>query len=518
MSSIDDALSGLAKSAVIIFFGTASGRIFGLIGQILIIRSLDPTSFGNIVLVYTVVSTSAGLGLLGVDEGITRLLSSERTQQYQRRILRSGYLLALGGSFVLMGILYIFRFQLSTYLKNEHIPSLIALFLPYLLFYAVARVSFGALRSYKRSSAAVVTRDLGPRIGSILIFSTFTYVGQAYFGAIVYWVSVPLIMAILSVYYLSHEVSVSNIVFNSPDLDAIRELLTFSWPLAISASFFLLLSNIDVLMISYFLQPRFVGLYRAIQPLRQVTTFILVAFTFLFLPIATEFFDNGNLSDLGRLYTITTKWIVIITFPFVLVFTLFAPSIIRSFFGTEYTAAAPALAVLTAGLFVRAIVGLNGDMVKAIDRPKIELYSVAVAVFVNIFFNVLLIPRYGIVGAALGTAIGYAVYNGIELIAIYLAVKSHPFSMDSVKPLVPTLLVTLGVRHFSHDIKLSFIMLLCIGIGISIVQVISLFLTRSIGQSDILLFERFEKRTSLDLSWIKSLLQTYGRSSNKDER
>ncbi|WP_077152325.1 flippase [Halorubrum tropicale] len=509
MSSIDDALGGLAKSAVIVFFGTVAGRALGLLGQIFIVRSLDPTSFGHIALAYTVISTSGGLGLLGIHEGVTRLLSSERTQQYQHRVLRSGYLLTLGGSFVLMIILYVFRFQLSIYLNNDQLPRLIVLFFPYIIAYSIARVSFGALRSYKRSGAAVVTRDLGPRIGGILIFGALAYVGQAYFGAIVYWVSVPLIMAILSGYYLSQELSISHVVFRLPNLKTTRDLLMFSWPLAVGASFFLLLSNIDVLMISYFLQPRSVGLYRAIQPLRQVTTFVLVAFTFLFLPLATEFFDDGNLNDLDRLYTVTTKWIVITTFPFVLVFTLFAPSIITSFFGTEYTAAAPALAVLTGGLFVRTIVGLNGDMTKAIDRPRIELYSVVVAVVVNIFCNIFLIPRYGIVGAALGTAIGYAVYNGIELVGIYLAVESHPFSMDSIKPLVPTFLFALGVRQFVHGENISFVMLLGIGIGISCVQAISLVLTRSVSQSDIVLFERFEERTGFDLSWIKSVLRTY---------
>ncbi|WP_380677667.1 flippase [Salinigranum sp. GCM10025319] len=509
MTSFDDALSGLAKSAAIVFLGTGLGRLLSLLGQVLIVRSLTPTSFGHVALAYTVVSMAGGLALLGVHEGVTRLMSAEQSPRYRRHVLRSGYVFALVGSVAVAVLLYLARFRLGGYLNDERLPALLIRFLPYLVAYAIARVSFGALRAHKRSLAAVVSRDFGPRIGALLLFGAFAYTGEAFFGAIVYWVVTPVLMACFAGYYLHRELTMPSVLSHLPDRETTRELWSFSWPLAIGASFFLILSNVDVLMIGYFMQPRSVGLYRAIQPLRQVTTFVLVAFTFLFLPLATEYYDDGNLDALDRFYTVTTKWVVAATFPSVLVFTLFAPDVVRVFFGGEYTPAAPALAVLTAGLFVRAIVGLNGDMTKAIDRPKIELYSVAVAVVINVVLNALLIPPYGIVGAAAATVVGYVVYNVLEVGAIYWAVGSHPFSLDSVKPLVPTLLFALGIVRLSEGVGLSLPVLVGIGVLVSMVHLVSMVLTRSLGREDLLLFEQFEDRTGLDLEWFKSLLRSY---------
>jgi len=316
-------------------------------------------------------------------------------------------------------------------------------------------------------------------------------------------------MTVFTGYYLHRELSIGRVVGRLPDAATVRELWSFSWPLAIGSSFFLLLSNVDVLMIGYFMEPRSVGFYRAIQPLRQVTVFVLGSFTFLFLPLATQYYDDGNLDALDRFYTISTKWIVAATFPLVLVFTLFAPEVVRAFFGVEYTPAAPALAVLTAGLFVRAIVGLNGDMTKAIDRPRIELYSVAVAVVVNVVLNVVLVPRYGIVGAAIGTVVGYAVYNALEVLMIYRSVGSHPFSANTVKPLIPTVLVALGAARLTADVQLGLVVLIGIGGFLSVIHLFSMVVTRSLGREDLLLFERFEERTGVDLERFKSMIRAY---------
>lgn len=506
MTSLDDVLSGLAKSAGIVFVGTVFGRVLSLLGQILVVRALDPTQFGHVALAYTIVTMGGSLALLGANDGVTRLMSTDEDGTYRRRVLQSGYGFALVGGAAVALVLYAFRFRLATALGDDTLPQLLVAFVPYLLVYGVARVSFGALRAHRRSLAAVVSRDFGPRIGAIALFGAFALAGSPFFGAVVYWTAVPVLMALLAGYYLHRELSMGRVVARRPDRETARELWSFSWPLALGSSFFLLLSNVDVVMIGYFMDSRSVGLYRAIQPLRQVTTFVLVAFTFLFLPLATEYYNDGKLDDLDTLYTVSTKWLVTLTFPPVLVFTLFAPDVVRAFFGTAYVPAAPALAVLTAGLFVRALVGLNGDMVKAIDRTRIELYSVAVAVVVDVALNVVLIPRYGIVGAAAATVVGYGVYNLLEVGAIYYAVDSHPFALDTVKPLVPTALVAVGLARLTAGVDLSLVHLVGIGVLVAVVHLGSMVATRSLDDADLLLFERFERRTGVDLDPIKSAL------------
>ncbi|MDB9253336.1 flippase [Halorubrum ezzemoulense] len=509
MTSLDNALSGLVKSAAIVFLGSVVGKMLSLLGQVFIVRSLDPTTFGHVALAYTVISTVAGLALLGSHDGVTRLMSAEQTVQSHLRVLRAGYTFAFFGGSVLALTIYAVRFKLGIYLNNDQLPRLLVAFLPFIFAYPISRISFSALRVYRQSFAATVARDLGPRVGAILLFGVFALSGEAFWGAVVYWVATPTVMVLLTGYYLHREISVRHVVSRLPDQEILHELWSFSWPLAVGSSFFLLLSNVDILMIGYFMEPYSVGLYRAIQPLRQITTFVVLGFTFLFLPIATEFYQDGDFEALDRIYTISTKWVVVITFSPVLVFTLFASDVVRTLFGGDYVPAAPALAILTAGLFLRAVVGLNGDMARAIDRPRIELYSVTPAVVIDIVLNLILIPRYGITGAAAGTVIGYGVYNLIEVVAIYWTVEIHPFSTDSLKPLVPTFLFALALAQMTADIKLSLPLLILIGVLIAIVNLISIVLTRSLSREDLMLFEQIEKRTGINIQYIKSFIRNY---------
>jgi O-antigen/teichoic acid export membrane protein len=510
VSSLDDALGGLAESAAVVFVGLVVGRLLSLLGQVLIARTLGPTAFGHVALAYTVVTMVGTLALLGTHEGVTRQMSASDTAGERRRLLRSGYAMALVGACLVAILVYLARFEIASALNDERLPGLLIPFLPFLVANATARVSFGALRSFGRSVAAAVARDLGPRVVALAVFGLFVVAGEPVSGAVAYWVVVPVVMTVLAIAYLHQELATHRILGGLPDAETTRSLWSFSWPLAVGASFFLLLSNVDVLMIAYFLDPRSVGLYRAIQPLRQVTTFVLTAFTFLFLPLATEYYDRGNFAALDRLYTVSTKWAVVVTVPPVLVFTLFAPEVVRAFFGAAYVPAAPALAVLTAGLFVRALVGLNGDVTKAIDRPRIELYSVAIAVVVDIALNAALIPRYGIVGAAFATAVGYAVYNLLEVGAIYRAVGSHPFAANTLKPLVPTMLVGVGIERLTAGIAPSLVLLVGIGVTLAVVHLGALVLTNSLDEADLILFERVEERTGIDFRRVKSLFWKQG--------
>jgi hypothetical protein len=52
-------------------------------------------------------------------------------------------------------------------------------------------------------------------------------------------------------------------------------------------------------------------------------------------------------------------------------------------------------------------------------------------------------------------------------------------------------------------------MLLGIGVFVSVVHLLSMFLTRSLGREDLFLFEQFEERMGADLGWVKRLLRNY---------
>jgi O-antigen/teichoic acid export membrane protein len=255
-----------------------------------------------------------------------------------------------------------------------------------------------------------------------------------------------------------------------------------------------LISSVDILMVGFFLEPESVGFYRSVHPLRKITELVLRSFGFLFLPLATEYYSKGELGELRMFYRISTKWIALITLPFVLVFTLYSSDVVRVFLDPEYLSGASVLSILTAGLFFNALVGANGAMTKAINRPRIELYAASVGVGVNIVLNVLLIPVVGIVGAAIATVLGFAIYNIAEIIAIYYAVGVHPFSQDSILPLSITTVVGVTIAWMTEGMEFGLLTLIAIGIVFCVIQTVVVVITGSVSETDKKLFKRAKRR------------------------
>lgn len=508
MSSIKESFSDLMKSAAIIFIATSSARALGLFGEILIVRSLNPKTYGHLALAYTIIVVVSQLSLFGVPAGVTRLMSANDDTATRRGFLISGYWIIATITIAMALTVFGTRSYIAAFLNDERLVDLIPLFIPYLLIYPVAMVSFAALRSQKRSIGALASRYLGPRLASVsVLILALTFGIKTILLPALYWVSFPLFIFIGTT-FVTHKSLNFQLGFSKyPSFDRIIKLFNFSWPLAISSVIFLLMARLDILMIGFFLESQQVGFYRAIQPLRQITEFTLVSFTFIFLPLATEKYSSNLISELEELYTVSTKWIAAITFPFVLVLSLFSKDLIIVLFGEQYLPAASAMTILISGLYIRALVGLNGDIVKAIHRPKIELFAGGIGVFVNFVLNLYLIRGFGITGAAFGTVMGYAAYNIIEVCAIYHYTKITPFSLDNFKPLIVTGVVAVGIRVLLSDVSLQFLGLVVIGIFFILVQTGSIVLTRSLNKADVFLIENIEKRTGKDLRWLKSFIQ-----------
>jgi O-antigen/teichoic acid export membrane protein len=92
--------------------------------------------------------------------------------------------------------------------------------------------------------------------------------GYPILGAVVYWNALPVVAFLLAAYYLNKDIGLQSVPTQLPEPGRLRRLFSFSWPLAIGASLFLLLNQIDLLMIGYFLDSSQVGYYRSVVPLR----------------------------------------------------------------------------------------------------------------------------------------------------------------------------------------------------------------------------------------------------------
>jgi len=493
-------LAKLAQSAGLVFVGTVLGQALGLFGELLVIRSVTPSTLGYLGVTYALVSTLGTIGLFGVPSGVTRFLSAD--EEDNEGMLLAGYLIGLGSAILLVCGLFLARHQIAAIAGTPAISDVLPLFLPYLLALPVARISFSALRADQRTIPATVSKWVAPRLIALGILVVFVFLLEIpLVGVIGYWVSIPVIASFCALWFLKDSVPTVTV----PTRGELRTLWRFSWPLAVSVSLTVLLTRLDILMLGVYLESAAVGYYRSIQPLRQITTFVTGACGFLFLPLATSYYETNDFDGLNQLYRTSTKWIASLSLPFVLVFALFPRDVIRAFFGPQYLPASLALSILIGGLYFRALVGLDTDLLKALDRTRLELGCAVIGVVSNVVLNVLFIPRFGIAGAAVATVSGFFIYNVCEVAIIYKTVGTHPFGVNNVKPLVPTVLSSVVIATVI-DAQLGFVELVIVGIVFSILHLGSLVGTRSLDENDAVLIENLEGKLGLDFSKFREYL------------
>ena len=484
MSSLSKSLESLLRGSGVIFLGTVVGRLLGLLGQVLIVRALSPVVFGHVALAHTVVLIVARIAQAGVPQGAARFLSADEGTENSHQIIKSSFGLILIGVTVSTTILYMSRYHISTLLDNARLPFYLTLLIPFVILFPLSRLSISILQVKELPKITILIRDVLPYLGAIFAFLLLRWVGVPAIGAVSYWLLIPLaVISVTAVYGVRNDWFPLNI--SRPDRGTTRDILSFSWPLAFESSFILLLSNLDILMIGFFLSSQEVGWYRSVQPLRQAVIFVLTSVVFVYLPIATKYYERGDLAGLERIYRISTKWVVSATLPAVLVLALFSESIITTLFKQAYVPATPALSALAVGMFFRVAAGPTGTTLKAVNRPRVELIAALVGLVSNVLCNFVLIPTYGIFGAAVATGVGFTTFNIIELLIIYSRLGMFPYSFDTVKPILPTVAVVLLLRYQMGSAGHGIVELTLFGIFAVLVQAVSMYVTRSIDETDI---------------------------------
>jgi O-antigen/teichoic acid export membrane protein len=144
-------------------------------------------------------------------------------------------------------------------------------------------------------------------------------------------------------------------------------------------------------------------------------------------PRLAEALAVGDRDGANRLYQTATGWLVLVTWPISLLVILFAPLYLR-FFGEHYAAqGAPVVVVLALAMLVATGCGMVDMVLAMAGRTSWNLLNVLVALAVTVGLDVLLIPRFGALGAAAGLACAMVANNLLPLIQVGRSVRLHPF-------------------------------------------------------------------------------------------
>jgi O-antigen/teichoic acid export membrane protein len=205
-----------------------------------------------------------------------------------------------------------------------------------------------------------------------------------------------------------------------------REFWRFTLPRALASWFRVAEQWLDVLLVGALISPRAAGIYAAATRLLQMGNYVALAIAQVAEPMFSELLA-GRRSDRARgVFQTATAWLMTVSWPPYLALAIFAPVVLR-LFGPAYVEGATVVTVLALARILATGVGPVDIVLLMAGRSSLSSMNAAAALSANVALNLVLIPRYGLVGAALAWVVSTAINNLAPLAQVWRSLRMHPF-------------------------------------------------------------------------------------------
>lgn len=151
----------------------------------------------------------------------------------------------------------------------------------------------------------------------------------------------------------------------------------------------------------------------------------------------SELYARRNFGEMSALYRLVFRWILTLALPMAVILVIF-PDKIMLLFGAQYLPGREVIHILTFGVLLQSVTGISSALLVMTGRTKLNLFNVSLAASINIILNIILIPRFGLVGAAWGTMGAMIVLSLVRIIECRFVLKMIPFQRKLWKPLFAT--------------------------------------------------------------------------------
>jgi O-antigen/teichoic acid export membrane protein len=437
----------ISRHSAVFFAGTMFTAAAGYLFKIYLARVLGAEALGLYALGMTIIGFVGVFNGLGLPQAAVRFVALYRaTNQYDE--LRGFLVRALGLLLAANVVLGAFVVLAGPWVAQHfyHAPALrgyLGLFALIMVLGALTTFFGQVLQGYKDvSRRTIITNFIGTPLMMLLTIGLVVagWGLRGYILAQVLSAALVLILLVVMVRNLSPK-AVCNL---TGPLSALGpHVLSFGVAVFGMALLEFLLAQIDKVLIGFYINAREVGIYSVAMAIVAFVPVALQSVNQIFSPTIADLHTRGEQDLLGRLFQTLTKWILAFTLPLATVVIVFSKPLMR-IFGPEFEAGWIVLAIGTLGQLVNCGTGSVGYLLLMSGNQKRLIKVQAIMTAVMVVLNVILIPRFGILGAALATAVTAIVSNIWYLMEVRSALGISPYNWRYLH-LVPAVLVSSGL-------------------------------------------------------------------------
>jgi O-antigen/teichoic acid export membrane protein len=377
--------------------------VLGLVTSIIIARMYGAEMVGILAVIQAFLMFATIVTVLGTNMSILRLIP-EHVAKYSVtsafKVYRKTQYFVGGGS-LLVGVVLFFASDLiaAKIFAKPHLSYYFTLASGVVVFRSLMDLNTQAIRGLRLIKVFSFMQVL-PSAAVLLALVTLTLLhggpNSPVYAQMIAWGITAIVGAWIMNYVFRKRMRPDDLVQGLP----LREILDISTPMMMTASMQFVIGQTGVILLGIFRPEAEVGYYAVAVKLATLTSFVLSAINSMAAPKFSELYHTGAMDELFYVARKSTRLIFWITVPILLVLLIAGGPILGVLFGEGFTVAYPAMVLLVVGQFVSSISGSTGIFMNMTGHEKVYRNVILIAGLINVALNFLLVPHFGITGAA----------------------------------------------------------------------------------------------------------------------
>lgn len=498
---LDHSLKLIFKSSLFIFLIIFFSKLMGYIYKFIIARYYGPEIYGSFSLAIMVIVIFLGVAPMGLLEGNLRFISFYRGKNERNKIsyLFNFSLKALFISGVIFALILYFSSGLIAFrlLHDSRLFFYLKVLSFILPFYILAYLFFTIIQAHEHIRVHSFISDFLNNFFKVSILLILILAGFNSNSIIFSYALSVLLVFFISLFYCKNkmpEIFGKYLLKKDLKLKIIRDLIQYSFPLVFLGLIGGIFIYTDSFIIGYFNNSKDVGLYNAAYPLAELLIFFPTLFFRLFFPLATKEFSKRNIDLIRQLSKQVEKWILIIILPVFLLMIIYPGAILNLLFGSEFLGATNALRILAVGFFFYSLSMIFYNLLSIVGKSKLILIDIASFSFINLFLNIIMVPKYGINGAAFTTALCQISLS----LVLFLQVR-HYTSIVPLRRKMFRVILSISISSFvllflRGLIPLNLITLIMQGLLFFFLYILLIFITKSLDYNDLTILSQIKEK------------------------
>jgi len=463
----------IAKNAAFMTVASVGQKIIAFVYFTLIARNIGVESTGK----YFFAISFTTIFVIFVDLGLTNVLIREAAKMKEKI---QTYFSTIISVKILLGILSYIGAVLAINLMGYPVETkqLVYLSAVTMLFDSLHLTIYGTLRAIgdlKYEAISIV----GSQLVTLVLGSIFLYEGLPLIYLILAFTIPSFLNVLFAIFIAYNKYKIRFIPYFDKKVFVYLGKITI--PFAIAAVFARFYSYIDSILLSKMAGDAAVGWYSIPYKITYAFQFIPLALVAALYPRFSQYFSEDK-EKLAYIFERGMKYLLIIAFPIAVGIGLIAGDIILLLYGKEYINSILPLKILVSSLIFSFVSFPIGAFLNACNKQVTQTTIVGIVLVVNVVLNILLIPRFNVVGASIAALVGNIVLTLLGYIMVPMVTKiSHSFIFKALFQIVISVSV-MGVFVWFINGLANFTIAILAGV---VVYPVMLFVTRAVTREQL---------------------------------